>query len=87
MNVATAGPLLCGGITVFSPILDFDVKPTDHVGVVGIGGLGHMALMFLHVSGQIDFGLYLNALAPRWRIWKGQGPVPGHAQERSAMSF
>ena len=114
VNVATAGPLLCGGITVFSPILDFDVKPTDRVGVAGIGGLGHMAVMFLNkwgchvtaftssagkadeltklgahavvnthseddlkkvhgslnfilstVSGQIDFGSYLNALAPR----------------------
>jgi len=48
---ASAGPLLCGGITVFNPILQFDVKPTHRVGVVGIGGLGHMALRFLDAWG------------------------------------
>jgi alcohol/geraniol dehydrogenase (NADP+) len=48
---ASAGPLFCGGITVFSPILLGGVKPLDRVGVVGIGGLGHMALMFLRAWG------------------------------------
>jgi uncharacterized zinc-type alcohol dehydrogenase-like protein len=43
-----AGPLFCGGITVFNPLIQFDVRPTHRVGVVGIGGLGHMALMFLN---------------------------------------
>jgi uncharacterized zinc-type alcohol dehydrogenase-like protein len=43
----SAGPLFCGGITVFNPIVQLGIKPTDHVGVVGIGGLGHMALQFL----------------------------------------
>ena len=42
-----AGPLFCGGITVFNPIVQFGIKPTDRVGVVGIGGLGHMAIQFL----------------------------------------
>jgi len=42
-----AGPLLCGGITVFNPIILAGVKPTDKVGVIGIGGLGHMAIKFL----------------------------------------
>ena len=42
-----AGPLFCGGITVFNPIVQFGVKPTDRVGVVGVGGLGHMAIQFL----------------------------------------
>lgn len=46
-----AGPLLCGGITVFNPLLQFNVKPTDRVGVIGIGGLGHMALQFLDAWG------------------------------------
>jgi uncharacterized zinc-type alcohol dehydrogenase-like protein len=36
---------------VFNPIVQFDVKPTDRVGVIGIGGLGHMALKFLHAYG------------------------------------
>ena len=46
-----AGPLLCGGVTVFSPFLNFDIKPTHHVGVVGIGGLGHLALQFARAWG------------------------------------
>lgn len=45
--MSKAGPLLCGGITVFNPIILANVKPTDTVGVIGIGGLGHMALKFL----------------------------------------
>lgn len=46
-----AGPLFCGGITVFSPLMEFDIRPTHRVGVVGIGGLGHMALRFLRAWG------------------------------------
>ena len=51
INVATAGPLFCGGITVFNPIIQNNIQPTDRVGVVGIGGLGHMALRFLNAWG------------------------------------
>ncbi len=47
----SAGPLFCGGITVFNPIVQNDIRPTDRVGVVGIGGLGHMALGFLRAWG------------------------------------
>lgn len=47
----SAGPLFCGGITVFNPIVQFGVRPTHRVGVVGIGGLGHMALRFLNKWG------------------------------------
>lgn len=46
LDAAAAGPLMCGGITVFNPFVQFNIKPTDRVGVVGIGGLGHMALQF-----------------------------------------
>lgn len=47
LDLSKAGPLFCGGVTVFNPIVQFDVKPTDRVGVLGIGGLGHLALQFL----------------------------------------
>ncbi len=47
LDAAKAGPLFCGGITVFNPILECRVLPTDRVGVIGIGGLGHFALQFL----------------------------------------
>lgn len=49
--VTKAGPLFCGGITVFNPLTQFGVKATDRVGVVGIGGLGHLALQFLNKWG------------------------------------
>ena len=51
VDAVSAGPLFCGGITVFHPILQLGIKPTDHVGVLGIGGLGHMAIGFLHAWG------------------------------------
>jgi uncharacterized zinc-type alcohol dehydrogenase-like protein len=51
VNPAKAGPLFCGGLTVFNPIVQFGIKPTDRVGVVGIGGLGHLALRFLNAWG------------------------------------
>ncbi len=51
IEVESAGPLFCGGITVFNPIVQLNIKPTDKVGVIGIGGLGHMALGFLHAWG------------------------------------
>ncbi|WP_306251421.1 NAD(P)-dependent alcohol dehydrogenase [Parvularcula sp. IMCC14364] len=51
ISAEEAGPLFCGGITVFSPIEEYDIKPTDRVGVIGIGGLGHLALQFLRAWG------------------------------------
>ncbi len=51
IDVQSAGPLFCGGITVFNPLIQFSVKPTDRVAVIGIGGLGHMALQFLNAWG------------------------------------
>ncbi|MFD4637013.1 NAD(P)-dependent alcohol dehydrogenase [Lentzea sp. NPDC058436] len=48
---AQAAPLLCAGTTVFSPLLVNGVRPTDRVAVVGIGGLGHLAIQFLAAWG------------------------------------
>lgn len=43
---AQAGPFLCAGLTVFTPMVKYGVKPGDHVGIIGIGGLGHLAIPF-----------------------------------------
>lgn len=51
MDPASAGPLFCGGITVFNPLVEFNLEPTAKVGVIGIGGLGHLALQFLNAWG------------------------------------
>jgi uncharacterized zinc-type alcohol dehydrogenase-like protein len=46
-----AAPLLCGGITVYNPLRSHHVNPSSRVGVIGIGGLGHMAIQFARVFG------------------------------------
>jgi uncharacterized zinc-type alcohol dehydrogenase-like protein len=51
LDMAKVGPLLCGGVTVFSPLLIHNISPTARVGVIGIGGLGHMALQFANKWG------------------------------------
>lgn len=51
IDPVAAGPLFCGGITVFHPFLHFGLKPTDRVAVVGVGGLGHLALQFARAWG------------------------------------
>jgi uncharacterized zinc-type alcohol dehydrogenase-like protein len=50
LNFADAGPLLCGGITVFDPLQRY-ATPTSRVGIVGIGGLGHMGVKFAAAYG------------------------------------
>ena len=44
LDPAGAAPLLCAGITTYSPLRQWNCKPGDRVGVVGLGGLGHMAV-------------------------------------------
>lgn len=46
-----AAPLLCAGITVYNPLRTHGIHPALRVGVVGIGGLGHLAIQFAHVFG------------------------------------
>ncbi len=46
-----AAPLLCGGITVYSPLRNHLARPASRVAVVGIGGLGHMGLQFARAFG------------------------------------
>lgn len=51
LNPETAGPLFCAGITVFNSLIQVAVRPTHRAGVIGIGGLGHMAVKFLNKWG------------------------------------
>jgi len=44
-------PLLCGGITVYNPLRTHGINPSSRVGIVGIGGLGHLAIQFAKVFG------------------------------------
>ncbi|MEY2562716.1 MAG: alcohol dehydrogenase [Verrucomicrobiota bacterium] len=51
LDLAAAAPLLCAGITTFSPMRHWKVEQGQRVGVVGLGGLGHMAVKFGHAFG------------------------------------
>ena len=51
LDLAATAPLLCAGITTWSPLRHWGVKKGSRVGVVGLGGLGHMALKFAHALG------------------------------------
>ena len=51
LDAKKAGPLLCGGMAVFNPLVQLDLSPTGSVGVIGIGGLGHLALKFARAWG------------------------------------
>lgn len=46
-----AAPLLCAGITVYAPMRTHNIAPAARVGVIGIGGLGHLALQYAHAFG------------------------------------
>ena len=50
-KLAAVAPLLCAGITTYSPLKHWGVGPGKKVGVVGLGGLGHMGLQFAHSLG------------------------------------
>ncbi len=51
LNLAAAAPLLCAGITTYSPLKHWKVGPGQTVGIVGLGGLGHMGVKFAHAFG------------------------------------
>ena len=72
LDLAATAPLLCAGITTYSPLRHWKVGPGQKVGVVGLGGLGHMAVKFARAFGahvvlfttspnKIDDGLRLGA--------------------------
>ena len=51
LNLAAAAPLLCAGITTYSPLKHWEVGPGKKAGIVGLGGLGHMGVKFAHALG------------------------------------
>ena len=51
LDLAATAPLLCAGITTYSPLRHWKVGPGQKVGIVGLGGLGHMGVKFAHAFG------------------------------------
>ncbi len=72
-QLAAVAPLLCAGITTYSPLRHWNVGPGKKVGIVGIGGLGHMGIKLAHAMGAhvVAFttsrGKRQDALRPRRR--------------------
>ncbi|HEY5381413.1 MAG TPA: NAD(P)-dependent alcohol dehydrogenase [Acidobacteriaceae bacterium] len=52
LDSLSAAPLLCGGVTVYAPLRNHGTRPSSRVGVIGIGGLGHLALQFARAFGS-----------------------------------
>ncbi len=51
MDLAKVGPLFCGGATVYNPLEKYGIKARDNVAIIGIGGLGHLAIQFAKALG------------------------------------
>ena len=51
LDIKAAAPILCAGITTYSPLRNWNVKEGDKVGIAGLGGLGHMAVMLAKAMG------------------------------------
>ena len=58
INLAAAAPLLCAGITVYSPMIHFGLNPSLKLAVLGLGGLGHMAVKF-----GVAFGCHVTVVS------------------------
>jgi alcohol/geraniol dehydrogenase (NADP+) len=52
LDSVNASPLLCGGVTVYAPLRNHGARPASRVGVIGIGGLGHLAIQFARAFGS-----------------------------------
>src|SRR6267154_4014434 len=84
LNLAAAAPLLCAGITTYSPMHHWGVTKGQKVGVVGLGGLGHMAVKFGHAFGAhvVVFTTSPNKKDDAFRIGADEAVVSRNADER-----
>src|SRR3974390_2836837 len=80
LNLAGAAPLLCAGITTYSPMRHWGATKGKKVGVVGLGGLGHMAVKFSHALGAhtVVFSTSPNKKEDARRLGADEGVGPRH---------
>lgn len=67
LNLPGVAPLLCAGITTYSPLRHWGVTKGKKVGVVGLGGLGHMGVKFAHAFGFMSLSLRLHPIRKKTR--------------------
>jgi len=91
LNLAAAAPLLCAGITTYSPMHHWGVTKGKKVGVVGLGGLGHMGVKFAHALGAhtVVFTTSASKKEDALRLGADEVVVSRHADEmqKHAGSF
>ena len=91
LNLAATAPLLCAGITTYSPLRHWKVGPGQKVGIVGLGGLGHMGVKFAHALGAhvVLFTTSPGKTADALRLGANEVVVSKNAQEmqKHASSF
>jgi uncharacterized zinc-type alcohol dehydrogenase-like protein len=88
LNLAGVAPLLCAGITTYSPMRHWRVTKGKKVGVVGLGGLGHMAVKFAHALGArvVVFTTSPHKKDDALRLGADEVVVSRHADERKKQT-
>jgi uncharacterized zinc-type alcohol dehydrogenase-like protein len=83
LKLAEAAPLLCAGITTYSPMRHWGVGKGKKVGVVGLGGLGHMGVKFAHAFGAhvVVFTISPNKMEDALRLGADEAVVSRNADE------
>jgi uncharacterized zinc-type alcohol dehydrogenase-like protein len=91
LDPAGVAPLLCAGITTYSPLRHWKVGPNRKVGVVGLGGLGHMGLKFAHAFGAqvVQFTTSESKIADAKRLGADEVVISkdAAAMKKQASSF
>jgi len=83
LDLAAVAPLLCAGITTYSPLRHWGVGPGKKVGVVGLGGLGHMGLKFAHSFGAhvVQFTTSESKIADAKKLGADEVVITKNAEE------
>ncbi|HTN67535.1 MAG TPA: NAD(P)-dependent alcohol dehydrogenase [Burkholderiaceae bacterium] len=86
LDPAAAAPLLCAGITTYSPLRHWKVGPGQKVGIVGLGGLGHMGIKLAHAMGAhvVLFTTSANKKEDALRLGADQVVISRNAEEMAA---
>jgi uncharacterized zinc-type alcohol dehydrogenase-like protein len=89
LDLAGAAPLLCAGITTYSPLHHWGVGKGQKVGIVGLGGLGHMGLKFAHALGAhtVLFTTSPNKKADALRLGADEVVISRNADEMAKHAF
>ena len=87
-DLAAVAPLLCAGITIWSPLRHWNVGPEKKVGIIGIGGLGHMGIKLAHALGAhvVAFTTSESKRADAFKLGANEVVVSNNADEMAAQA-